>query len=109
MKKLALTLPDGQTIEGPKTTAGQTLEEKFPDIGSIITALLPYIFVLAGLTLFILLIIGGFGMLTSGGSPEKMKAAQGKITSAVIGFVIIFISYWLMRILEIIFGISILS
>jgi len=48
MKKLALTLPDGQTIEGPKTTAGQTLEEKFPDIGSIISALLPYIFVLAG-------------------------------------------------------------
>lgn len=78
-------------------------------LSDIISALLPYVLVLAGLTLFILLIIGGFGLLTSGGSPDKMKAAQGKITSAVIGFVIIFISYWLMRILEIVFGISILG
>ncbi len=109
MEKLALTLPGGQTIEGPKTITGQTLEEKFPDIGSIINELLKYVFVLAGLVLFILLIVGGFGLLTSGGNPDKMKAAQGKITSAVIGFVIIFISYWLMRILEIIFGISILG
>jgi len=109
MKKLTLTLPDDQIIEGPKTITGQTLEEKFPDIGSLITELLKYIFVLAGLTLFILLIIGGFGLMTSGGSPEKMKAAQGKITSAVIGFIIIFISYWLMRILEIVFGITILG
>jgi hypothetical protein len=107
MKKIVflpqtLILPGGERIVDP-------IGSRFTNIGDIISALLPYIFVLAGLTLFILLIIGGFGMLTSGGSPEKMKAAQGKITSAVIGFVIIFISYWLMRILEIIFGISILS
>jgi len=112
MNKIALTLPWNQgeaTIEGPKTIGGGTLEEKFPNIGSIITELLKYIFVIAGLVLFILLIVGGFGLLTSGGSPDKVKAAQGKITSAVIGFVIIFISYWLVRILEIVFGISILS
>jgi len=105
MNKLALTLPGQETINNPDNF-------KFGDkstLGDIISSLLPYILVIAGLTLFILLIIGGFGMLTSAGSPEKMKAAQGKITSAVIGFVIIFVSYWLMRILEIIFGISILG
>jgi len=96
-------------IKGPLTIEGKTLEEKFPTIGNLISQLLPYIFVIAGLVLFIFLIIGGFGLMTSGGSPEKMKAAQGKITSAVIGFIIIFISYWLMRILEIVFGITILG
>jgi len=105
MNKLALTLPD---ISGDKSVSIPS-PTGFNTIGSIISSLLPYIFVIAGLTLFIFLIIGGFGLLTSGGSPEKMKAAQGKITSAVIGFVIIFISYWLVRILEIVFGISILS
>ncbi len=104
MKKLALKLPGGEVINNPKD-----FNPQFTDIGSIITQLLPIIFVLAGLVLFIFLIIGGFGLLTSGGSPEKMKASQGKITSAVIGFVIIFISYWLVRILEIVFGISILG
>jgi len=104
MNKLVLTLPGGEIINNPKG-----FNPKLTDIGSIITQLLPYILVLAGLILFILLIIGGFGLLTSGGSPDKVKAAQGKITSAVIGFVIIFISYWLVRILEIVLGISILG
>jgi len=107
MRKLALTLPGLEEGEIFKITG----PEKFKDIslGELITQLLPLIFVLAGLTLFIFLIIGGFGLLTSAGNPDKMKTAQGKITSAIIGFVIIFISYWLMRILEIVFGISILG
>jgi len=108
MNKLTLKFPGGETIQEPKTTEGLFAKESIT-IGDIITALLPYIFVLAGLILFIFLIIGGFGLLTSGGSPDKVKAAQGKITSAVIGFVIIFISYWLVRILEIVLGISILG
>jgi len=105
MRKLALTLPGNYRIENPE---GMNFGSG-TKITHLINSLLPTVFYLAGLILFIMIIIGGFGMLTSGGSPEKIKAAQGKITSAVIGFVIIFISYWLMRILEIIFGIDILG
>ncbi len=103
MKELVLKLPgtEKEIIE-PSTFAF-----KNATIGDIISALLPYMFVIAGLGLFIFLIIGGFGLLTSGGNPDKVKSAQGKITSAVIGFIIIFVSYWLVRILEIVFGIDI--
>jgi hypothetical protein len=107
INKIALKLPDGTTILSPEGPEGFNFSGA--KITDILTALLPYVFVFAGLTLFIFLIIGGFGMLTSAGSPDKMKAAQGKITSAIIGFIIIFISYWLMRILEIMFGIQIIS
>ena len=84
---------------------------KFADatISDIISALLPYVFVLAGLILFGFLIFGGFELLTSAGNPDKVKAAQGKITNAIVGFIIIFLSYWIVQILEIIFGISILG
>jgi hypothetical protein len=51
--------------------------------------------------------MGGFELLTSGGDPEKAKKAQERITSALIGFLIIFLAYWLTQILEVIFGISI--
>lgn len=105
MQKLSLTLPGTYRIEDPE---GMNFGSG-TKITHLINYLLPTIFYLAGLILFVMLIVGGFGMLTSGGNPDKMKAAQGKITSAVIGFVIIFISYWLMRILEIVFGISILG
>lgn len=109
MEKLALTLPGPNNIS---SNIKDPLNNRFTNLGSFFsgeTNILNYVFVFAGLTLFIFLIIGGFGILTSAGSPDKMKAAQGKITSAIIGFVIIFISYWLVRIIEIMLGISILS
>jgi len=76
-------------------------------LGEIISALLPYIFAIAGIILFAFLIMGGFELLTSGGNPESVKKAQARITSALIGFLIIFLAYWITQILEVIFGISI--
>ena len=73
-------------------------------LGGIVSALLPFIFVFAGLLLFVYLIIGGFGLMTSGGDPKAMDTAKSKITSAVIGFVVIFVSYWLIQVLQIVFG-----
>ena len=83
---------------------------KFKDasLGDIVSALLPYILVIAGLILFGILIMGGFGLLTSGGDPEKVKKSQGQITSALVGFLIIFLSYWLMRILETVFNLNLI-
>ncbi|MBU1127004.1 MAG: hypothetical protein ABIH88_03505 [Patescibacteria group bacterium] len=77
------------------------------DIGTIISGLIPYVFAISGIVLFIFLIIGGFGLLTSGGNPDSVKSAQGKITSALIGFLIIFGSFWIIRLLEIFFGIKV--
>ncbi len=77
---------------------------QFNTISDLISVLLNYVYPLAGLILFIFLIIGGFSMLTSAGDPEKIKAGQGKITSALIGFLIIFVSYWIIKILQVILG-----
>jgi len=76
-------------------------------LGNIISQIIPYIYVIAGLILFFLLITGGFSYLTSGGDPKKVETAQGKITHALAGFMIIFLSYWLAQLLEIIFNIQI--
>jgi hypothetical protein len=81
----------------------------YSTLGDIISAFLPYLFVLAGLILFAFLIWAGFEFLTSAGDPEKVKAAQGKLTSAIVGFIIIFAAYWIAQILQIIFGVGILG
>lgn len=73
-------------------------------IGDVISDLLPYLFVFAGLILLLYLIWGGFALMTSGGDPKAMDQAKGKITNAVIGFLIIFVSFWLIQILQTIFG-----
>lgn len=102
MKNLITQLPQYRDIKG-----FEKFTEKFgekPTIGGILSALLPYIFVLAGLMLLIYLILGGFQLMTSGGDPKATEAAKGKITNAVVGFLIVFLSYWLVQILQTIFG-----
>lgn len=75
-------------------------------IGEIVGELLPYVYVVAGLILLLMLIAGGIGLMTSAGNPDKSKAAYGKITGAVIGFLIIFVSYFIAKIAEVLLGVS---
>ncbi|MEA3354945.1 MAG: hypothetical protein U9Q63_00455 [Patescibacteria group bacterium] len=81
----------------------------FTDLGSLITNLLPYIFIAAGLILFFIIIAAGFSMFASAGNPEKSKKAGQQLTFGIVGFFIIFASYWISQLLEKIFGINILG
>ncbi|MCJ7804967.1 hypothetical protein MUP35_04540 [Patescibacteria group bacterium] len=80
-------------------------------IGGIISTLLQNVYVLAGILLFILLIVGGLSFIMGAGedNPEKAKRGKQTITAALIGFVIIFCSYWIIKIIEIVTGINIFN
>ena len=58
-------------------------------VGSVITAALGFVEVL----LFIYLLYGGFLWMTSGGDSEGVKKAKTMIKNAVIGLIIIALSY----------------
>jgi len=75
-------------------------------LGGIIDALLPFLFVLAGLAMLIFLVYGGFTLLTSGGDPKAVSGAKEKITFAVVGFIVVFISFWLVQIIGRMFGLQ---
>lgn len=69
-------------------------------IAAILSKLvLKYIFPLAGLILLFFLINGGFDLLTSTGDPKKIEAGKEKITAAIVGFTILFVAYWLYKII----------
>lgn len=69
--------------------------ETTANFGRVISTLLPYIFTLSGILLLIYLLFGGLQLMYSAGDPKKVQSAQGKITNALIGFVIVFLAYWL--------------
>ena len=43
----------------------------------------------AGIALFVMLLIGGFKYLISGGDPKKSQSAQQTLTYAIIGLIVI--------------------
>lgn len=80
---------------------------QFSNIADIINGLLPYAFTLAGVVLFVLLLASGFEFLTSAGDEKKLQQAKGRITSALVGFIIVVAAYWLTQIVEFLFHIQI--
>lgn len=81
---------------------------RFFTIGSLITAILPYVFIGSGLILFAMLLVGGFEILTGATNEEKVKSGSERIKNALFGFLILFAVYWLAQIAQIIFKIQIL-
>jgi len=102
MKQLAQSLQIGSyTLEGPSGFAFASADAK---IGLIVEKALPYVFAFAGLGLLLMIVFAGFTMLTSAGDTKKLEAGKGRLTNGLIGFFIIFAAYWLVELLQFIFG-----
>jgi len=74
-----------------------------------INRLLDYIFPLAGFILFGMLIAGGVEMMFGAAGKKSIDSGKQRATAAVVGFVLLFASYWVVQIVEQIFGIDILG
>lgn len=59
---------------------------------------------LGTVALFIMLLVGGFSFLFSGGDPKKLEQARGTLSGAIIGLVIIIAAYLILRIIGIFTG-----
>ncbi len=75
-------------------------------IADFIVALYPYIFFAAGVLLLLYLIYGGIHFMISAGDPKGTQEAKGKITNALVGFLIVFVAYWVVRVIGLTLGLS---
>ncbi len=80
-------------------------------IGDLVSAIISNALVIAGIILVFFFIFGGISMIAGAGQDNPERAAKGKqaATSALLGFIIIFAAYWIIRIIESITGLKILN
>lgn len=104
----AFPLPGGLEIYDPLRSGSPTTTGQFSSVGTLISALLPYSFITGGLILFVMLLMGGFEILTSMGSDEKTKGGYDRIKNALLGFVLLFAIFWMAQIAQILFKLPIL-
>lgn len=62
---------------------------------------------IAGVVLFVLLIIGGFKYITSGGDPKATEGAKNTITYAIGGLVLILLSFLILVLIYRITGVDV--
>jgi len=80
-------------------------------IGGLISIIIQTSLVIAGIILLFLMVFGGISMIAGAGSNNPEQAAKGKqaVTAAVIGFVVVFSAYWVVRLIEVITGIDFIT
>jgi hypothetical protein len=85
---------------------GQRLSGRFDTPASMVNLLVRVIFVGVGLILLAMIVVSGLSMI-AGGKSENMEKAKSTMTSAVIGFLVIFAAYWILQIIQIFTGANI--
>jgi len=90
------------------TLPRDAVSNKFPNLGSVVSAVLPYVYVIAGLAMLLMIISGGITLMTAAGDPAKSKEGYGKVSSGIIGFIIIFVAYFVAQIVQVVFGVKFL-
>lgn len=89
-------------------TTNTSLAEQLSTPGGIISRLLEFAFPLAGLILFVMIVWGGFETLAGSATKKSVESGRKRITSAILGFILLFASYWIIQIIQLVFGVQIL-
>src|SRR3989344_4494651 len=76
------------------------------NLGDIINLSLKFLLPLAAVVLFFVIVYGGDGPFVSPGEPGKNKDGRNKITTGIIGFVLLVLSYVIVKLIAWIFGLG---
>jgi hypothetical protein len=93
MKYLALT---GQQLDQIGTSIG--LKPTLGTPGGIVSEAVTYFFPIAGFAMAVFIVFSGFALMNSKGDPRAVESAKAKLTYAIIGFLLVFASYWIVQI-----------
>ena len=75
------------------TGTGKNIIGQDQSIGSIVSFLVSFIIVIAFLAALLFIVIGAFQWITSGGDKQKVADARNHIIAAIIGLIIIALSF----------------
>lgn len=78
------------------------------DLQNVFNNVVSVVLALAGVVLFVVLIMGGVRYITSGGDPKSTEVAQKTITYAIGGLLLVLASYLILVLIHTITGVDVL-
>jgi hypothetical protein len=78
-------------------------------VNNMVSGAITLVLIVVSLIFFFILVVGGLRWITSGGDEKKVAAARAQITNALIGLVIVFAAWAIMRLIGSVFGINLLG
>ncbi|HEX6977131.1 MAG TPA: hypothetical protein VF185_02100 [Patescibacteria group bacterium] len=102
-KLLAADSISNPALGNLNTNSGVTFFQK------LIPSLIGLAFVAGVLIFFFMLLLGAIQWITSGGDKGALEGAKGRLTNALIGIIVLFAVFAIIKLIEGFFGISILT
>ncbi len=93
----------GQEICGP---AKQFNGSYINTPGDIINQVMPFLYGVAAVILLFVFIWGGFDLVLSRGDPAKIKSSRAKITSGIVGVILLSLAYLITRLVSQMFNLG---
>lgn len=87
---------------------GSSANSSYTTAGDLINNILPNVYAAAGVVIFFMFILGGFNVISSASDSHKMEEGKKIITFAIMGLLIVFGSYWIIQIIQVVTGLEIL-
>jgi hypothetical protein len=88
---------------------GDSATNTYSGAGSLINNVLPNIYIAGGIIIFFMILFGGFTIIAGASNKDKIADGTKMITSAIIGAMVLFGSYWIIQIIQVVTGVSILN
>ncbi len=73
---------------------------KFSSLSSVLNIIIPIIMGIAAVLFFVILLKGGLTIITAGGDVEKFKKGQKTFKLAVGGFIMVLLSYIIVKLIN---------
>lgn len=90
-------------VSGPLPTSGPN---KISTLSDLVNRVVQFLIPLAAVILLLVFIWGGYEFMVSQGSPDKIKSAQAKFTTGIIGLVLLLLAYIIVKVISSIFGLG---
>ncbi len=94
--------PPAVKIEPSDTTAWSGIINL--QLAGIISGVITFLLIAAAIIFFFILVMGGIKWIMSQGEESKVKAARDQVTHALIGLVIVFAAWAIIRLISYAFG-----
>jgi hypothetical protein len=77
-------------------------------LGSLINNIVLAVGAVSGLIFFAMLVLGGINYMSSQGDEKQVMHAKNQITAGLVGLLIVFMSWWGVKVIGFVFGIELL-
>ena len=78
-------------------------------VPGIVSGAISLALLIVALVFFFILVMGGLKWFMSCGDQKNVETARNQITNALVGLAVVFAAFAIMKLIEIVFGISLLS